>query len=100
MNIRINSVQFDADRKLEDFIHGKISKLTHYYDDIIGAEVFLRLENTQDFSNKIAEIKLEVPGNDLFAKKIVKSFEESTDNAIDALKKQINRKKTKIRQYN
>lgn len=97
MNIRINSVQFDADQKLEDFINGKISKLTTFYDDILGAEVFLRLGNEQDLSNKIAEIRLEVPGNDLFARKISKSFEESTDNAIEALKKQIGKKKTKMK---
>ena len=100
MNIRINSVQFDADQKLENFIHGRISKLSHYYDDILGAEVFLRLENTQDSANKITEIKLEVPGNDLFAKKQSKTFEESTDHAVEALKKQINKKKTKNKQNN
>ncbi len=98
MNIRINSVQFNADQKLENFISGRITKLSHFYDEIIGAEVFLRLENTQDFTNKITEIKLEVPGNDLFAKKISKSFEESTDHAIEALRKQIDKKKTKMKQ--
>lgn len=98
MNIRINSVQFDADQKLENFIHGRISKLSQFYENIIGAEVFLRLGNSQDYSNKIAEIKLEIPGYDLFAKKISKSFEESTDNAIEALRRQINKRKTKTRE--
>jgi putative sigma-54 modulation protein len=97
MNIRINSVQFDADQKLENFIQGKIQKLASHYDDILGAEVFLRLGNAPDLTNKITEIKLEVPGNDLFAKKMSKSFEESTDQAIDALKKQIGKKKTKAK---
>ena len=97
MNIRINSVQFDADQKLEVFIQGKIEKLINHYDDIIGAEVFLRLGNTPDLSNKITEIKLEVPGNDLFAKKMSKSFEESTDHAVEALRKQISKKKTKTK---
>lgn len=97
MNIRINSVRFDADQKLEDFIHGKVKKLNQFYDDIIAAEVFLRLGNSQDFENKITEIRLEIPGSELFAKKTSKSFEESTDNAIDALKKQITRHKGKLR---
>ena len=89
MNIRINAVKFDADSKLEDFIEKKVNKLGQFFDDIISAEVFLRLENTQDLENKVVEIKLEIPGNDLFAKKQSKSFEESTDSAVDALKQQI-----------
>lgn len=95
MNIKINSLRFSPTKELETFVEGKIKKLTLYYDDIIGAEVFLKLENTQNTENKIAEIKLEIPGNDLFAKKQSKSFEESTDSAIDALKKQITKFKTK-----
>jgi putative sigma-54 modulation protein len=97
MNIKINAVRFSADQKLEKFIHNKVKKLVQFYDDIIGAEVFLRLENTQDTENKITEIRVDIPGNELFAKKQSKSFEESTDNAIDALKKQITKHKEKIR---
>lgn len=95
MNIKINSVKFNPTQKLETFVEGKVSKLGQYSDDILGAEVFLRLENTQDLENKIAEIKLEIPGAEFFAKKQSKSFEESTDNAVDALKKQITKHKEK-----
>ena len=97
MNVRINSVKFTADKKLEKFVESKVKKLAQIYDDIIGAEVFLRLENTQDLENKIAEIKIDIPGNELFAKKQTKSFEESTDSAIDALKRQIAKYKEKVR---
>jgi putative sigma-54 modulation protein len=97
MNIRINSVKFDADQKLEDFIEGKVMKLTHFADDILGAEVFLKVGNNQNLENKISEIKLDIPGNDLFAKKKGKSFEESTDNAIEALLRQIKKRKGKLR---
>ncbi len=97
MNIKINSVRFSATPKLESFIQGKVKKLGHFYDDIIGAEVFLKLENSQDLRNKVTEIKLEIPGYDLFAKKQSKSFEESTDNAVEALRKQIRKHKGKQR---
>ena len=97
MNIKINAVRFSADQKLEKFVQNKVKKLIQFYDDIIGAEVFLKLENTQDLENKITEIRVDIPGNELFAKKQSKSFEESTDNAIDALKKQITKHKQKIR---
>ena len=97
MNIKINSVKFSPTRQLETFVENKVKKLGQFYDDIIGAEVFLKLENTQDLENKIAEIKLEIPGNELFVKKQSKSFEESTDSAVGALKKQITKAKEKRR---
>lgn len=97
MNIRINSVKFSATKQLEAFIKGKLKKLGHFHDDIIGAEVFLKLENTQALDNKIAEIKVEIPGNELFAKKQSKSFEESTDSAVEALRRQIRKFKEKRR---
>lgn len=97
MNIKINSVKFDADKKLENFVESKVSKLNKVYDNIIGVEVFLKLENTQDLENKIAEIRVEIPGNDLFAKKQCKTFEEATDNAIEALKRQIKKHKEKLK---
>jgi putative sigma-54 modulation protein len=95
MNIKINSLRFSPTKKLEAFVEEKINKLGHLYDEIIGAEVILKLENTQNEENKVAEIKIEIPGNDLFAKKQSKSFEESTDIAIEALKKQITKHKNK-----
>jgi len=97
MNITINAVRFDADIKLEKFITQRISKLNRYYDDIINAEVFLKLENTPDIENKIVELKVEIPGNDLFARKQAKSFEEATDSVLDAIKQQLLKHKEKIR---
>jgi putative sigma-54 modulation protein len=97
MDIKISSVHFDADKKLIDFITKKVNKLVKFYEEIIGAEVILRLENTQDLENKVSEIKLSIRGNDLFAKKQSKTFEESVDNAIDALRQQIEKHKGKIK---
>jgi putative sigma-54 modulation protein len=97
MNIRINAVKFDTDSKLEEFIEKKVSKLARYFDDIINAEVFLKLENTPDLDNKVVEIKLDIPGSDLFARRQSKSFEEATDIVVDALKQQILKHKEKLR---
>lgn len=97
MNIKINSVKFTASQQLESFIETKVSKLGQYSDDIIGAEIFLRLENTQDLENKIAEVRIDIPGNDLFVKKQSKTFEEAIDTAVDSLKRQITKVKEKRR---
>jgi putative sigma-54 modulation protein len=97
MNIKIHSIHFTADSKLLNFIEQKVKKLLQFYDDIIGAEVFLRLEKVQDMENKIVEIKLFIPGNDVFAKKQSKTFEESTDDCVEALTRQLKKHKDKLR---
>jgi len=97
MKTTINAIKFDADRKLVVFVQDKIKKLSKFYDDILAAEVFLKLENTQETDNKIVEIKIEIPGNNLFSRKQSKAFEESTDLAIDALKLQLIKHKEKMR---
>lgn len=97
MDIKINSVRFDADQKLIDHINKKVNKLGQFFDGIIGAEVFLRLENVQDDENKIAEIKLQIPGNDLFVKKQSKTFEEAVNKAVDTLYRQVTKYKEKLR---
>ena len=97
MNIQIHSVKFDADKKLINFVQQKLDKLTLFGEDIVNAEVFLRLDKDQDRENKISEIKLELPGGPLFAKKQSKTFEEATDDVIEALKKQITKHKEKKR---
>jgi len=97
MNIQIHSVRFDADKKLTDFVRQKVEKLTNLGEDIVNAEVYLRIDKDQAGENKISEIKLDVSGKPLFAKKQSKTFEEATDEAIDAIKKQIAKHKEKKR---
>ena len=97
MNIKIHSIRFDADQKLIDFIENKLSKINQLHDNIVSMEVFLRIVNDQSANNKVTEIKIEIPGNDLFASRKGKSFEEATDQCMDALKVQIIRYKEKIR---
>ena len=97
MNVNISSLHFKTDQKLEVFITDKVEKLNKVYDNIIGAEVILKLENTETAENKTAEIKILVRGNDAIACKTSKTFEAATDLAIDALKKQLKKIKDKER---
>jgi putative sigma-54 modulation protein len=97
MKLKVQSIHFDADRKLLTFVEEKIEKLTHFYEDIIDGEVFLRLDKSSEKENKIAEIKLNTPGKTMFASEQCRSFEEATDSAVDALKRQITKYKEKLR---
>lgn len=99
MKIRVQSIHFTSDVKLLDFVQKKADKLDQFYDHIISGDVYLKLENTEDESNKISEIKLMIPGNDLFAKEQCKSFEEATDRAIESLKRQLDKHKEKVRSH-
>lgn len=97
MKVSINAVKFKTDKKLEAFINEKVEKLSGVYDGIMGSEVTLKLENAEAQDNKVAEIRLLIKGNDLFAKKQSATFEEATDTAIDALRKQLDKHKMKLR---
>ncbi len=95
MKVNINSVHFKADKKLLTFIEEKVDKLSVFYDGIIGSEVSLKVTNQTDRENKLTEIRINIKGYDLYAKKVSQSFEESTDHAVDALRKQLSRHKEK-----
>ena len=97
MRVNINSVHFKADKKLLVFINEKIEKLTGIYDGVIGSEVNLKLGNSDNGDNKITEIRVIIPGYDLFARKQGKTFEESTDVAVEALRRQLKKHKEKLR---
>lgn len=95
MKVKIQTLHFNADKNLEAFINERLDKLISRHTDIVLADVTLRLDKAQTMENKIAEIKLEVPGSNLFAKKQSKSFEEAADSAVEALQRQLIKYKEK-----
>ncbi|MBI2966840.1 MAG: ribosome-associated translation inhibitor RaiA [Bacteroidetes bacterium] len=95
MKTTIHSIRFDASDRLHDHIEEKIEKLDMVYDKIISADVYLRLDKSSDASNKVAEVKINIPGKNLFARKKSSTFEDAVDAAIEALMKQLVRKKEK-----
>ena len=97
MNVTINSVHFKADKKLETFIKDKLEKLQIFFEGVIGGEVILKLENSETRENKIAEVRLQIKGYDLFAKKEANTFEAAIDLASEALRKQLVKHKEKVR---
>jgi putative sigma-54 modulation protein len=97
MKINIKAVSFKPDLILEEFIKTKIEKTAHLFDGVIGSEVILKVDKKQAIKNKITEIRFEIPGYDLFAKKQANSFEEATDMSIEALRKQLIKHKEKLK---
>ncbi len=96
MKLQMHSIRFTANQSLISFIQKKADRLDKFFDRIIDGEVFMRLDKDNNMENKIIEIKLNIPKNQLFAKERAKSFEEASDMAVEALKKQIIKHKEKI----
>lgn len=97
MNINIQSLHFDATEKLKEFIQKKVTKLEKYSDDIITADVILKVVKPETKNNKEASVKLNVKNDDLFANKVGESFEEAIDTCVEALEKQLLKAKEKNR---
>ena len=97
MKVRIQSIHFDADSSLLQFIQDKVDKLILFYDHIIGGEVILKLDKASDMKNKIVQIMIQIPGNDIMAKEQCRTFEEATDLCMETLSRQIKRHKEKLR---
>ncbi len=95
MDIRVQSLGFKADDKLEEFINQKLQKLQKLENSITSYDVILNLDKASNKENKLVEVKIQVPGAELFAKKQSKSFEEATDLVADALRSQILKYKEK-----
>jgi len=97
MNVNIQTVHFDADDKLVDYVTKKVEKLNTFHDQILKVDLFLKLDNVvHAIKDKVVEIKVHVPKHDFFVKASSKSFEESFDNAMDSIISQIKRKKDKL----
>ncbi len=95
MKLQVYTVHFDATPELLDFLQRKVDKLETFYDQIISGEAYLRhgADTTQTY---VAEIKLYIPGNSLFAKEEATSFEEAIDQSTNALRRQLKKHKEKL----
>lgn len=97
MEVRIQSIHFDASEQLQAFIQKKAAKLEKYYDDIRKVEVSLKVVKPETSDNKEVGVKVLVPNGEFFANKICDSFEEAVDLCMEALEKQLVKYKEKMR---
>ena len=97
MEIKIQSIHFDATEKLEAFIEKKVAKLEKSFEDIQKVEVQLKVEKPATADNKTVSLSVAVPGNTLFVEKTSDTFEESTDLCVDTMRNQLQKVKEKLR---
>ena len=99
MKVNVQTPNFVADEKLIEFITKKLLKLEQFYDQIIFADVFLKVQKTSEKENKTVEILLSLPGDDAIVKKEAKTFEEGTDECVKVLERKLLKIKQKQRSY-
>ncbi len=99
MKVNVQTPGFDADVKLIDFIEKRLNKLEQFYDKIIYADVFLKIENTSEPAKKAVEILLSIPKGDLMVKKECLRFEVGVDECIQSLERQLKKRKEKQRAH-
>lgn len=97
MKVNVQTPNFVADVKLINFIEKRLSKLEQFYDRIIFADVYLKVQNTSEKHNKITEILLSIPGGDLMVKKDGRTFEAAVDECVQSLERQLKKRKEKQR---
>ncbi len=97
MEVRIQSIHFDATEQLQAFIQKKVIKLEKYYEDIRKVEVVLKVVKPETAKNKEAAIRVFVPNEELYAEKVCDTFEEAVDTGLEALSKQLLKYKEKLR---
>lgn len=97
MEIKIQSIHFDATEQLKAFIEKKVMKLERSYEDIKNVEVILKVAKPATALNKDTSMAITVPGQKLFVEKICDTFEEGVDLCVDSLKVQLSKYKEKLR---
>ncbi|MFK5971856.1 MAG: ribosome-associated translation inhibitor RaiA [Flavobacteriaceae bacterium] len=97
MKINAQSVNFNANEKLIEFVKNRLNKLETFYDKVISSDVYLKVENTSSKENKIVEIKLSIPKDRFIVKKQCRSFEEAIDSACSSLERRLIKRKEKMR---
>lgn len=96
MDINLQTVKFDADKKLVEFVEKKLSKLERFAERATGADVVLKLDKDAEKGNKVVSITIHNPGGDLMTEQRAKTFEEAVDSALDVLKRQAEKNKEKF----
>lgn len=100
MEIRIQSIHFDATEKLQAFVEKKTAKLEKSFEDIQKVEVQLKVAKPATALNKVTSITVTAPGlSTVFAEKTCDTFEEGVDQCVDALKVQLGKIKEKTRNH-
>lgn len=93
MNLIYETVHFKGSQDLEKLVNQKMNRLSLLKPDIIQARVTLSEGASGNLENQFCEIRLEIPGNDIFVKKNANTYEQALRTAVEAARRKIIRDK-------
>jgi putative sigma-54 modulation protein len=99
MRVNVQTPNFNATNNLLVYVEKRLKKLEQFYDGIVFADVFLKVQKMSEKQNKLVEVLLSIPGDDLIVKKEARSFEEGTDECVQSLERQLKKHKQKQRAF-
>ena len=99
MKITIQTPGIKARKNLSELIDLKMQKLGSMNERLIEAKVCLKLSKSDTTENKICEITIGVPGNELFVEKRAHTFPEAVRKAYEGMRRQVNDWKSTVRPY-
>ena len=99
MKVNVQTPNFTAKDELLQFVENRLSKLEQFYDKIVFADVFLKVQKTSEKENKLVEVLLSIPGDEVMVKKEAKTFEEAIDEVVRTLERQLKKRKQKQKAF-
>ena len=99
MKVSVHAVNFDVDKKLVSYVQNRLDKLEKFNGKVVDSDVFFKVVNTSDKENKVAEIKINVPGDEFIVKKQCKTFEEAVELAAESMERLLMKRKQKVRAH-
>lgn len=93
MDVRIQAINFDATEKLVAFINKKAERLARHNAAITTFDAKLTVVKPETAMNKETVVKVTMPQGEMVASKVADSFEEAIDLSIEALERQLEKRK-------
>ena len=93
MDVRIQAIHFDIADKLVNFINKKAERVARHNVNITDVDVTLKVVKPETAMNKEAVIKIKAPQEEYVATKTADSFEEAIDLCLEAIERQMEKKK-------
>lgn len=93
MDVRIQAIHFDIADKLVSFINKKAERLARHNVNISTVDATLKVVKPETAMNKEAVVKVTAPQEEYVATKTANSFEEAIDLCLEAIERQMEKKK-------
>lgn len=95
MELKIQSIHFDATEKLHEFIEKKVAKLEKINESVRKTEVTMKVVKPETVKNKEVDMHVYVTNNDFHATKVCDTFEEGVDLCVAVIERQLEKYKEK-----